>query len=230
METEVQVIGFVFPVYAFSLPKPVEAFLKEVYLPKDVFLFAVATRGGSSCQVFEEIDRILEKKGIKLNARFFLDMPNNYLTMFTPPAEVEANKILDVAETRLRDISKFISRREDSKEKDPHESYFEKNILFPILSRVYKKTNYFGMEKKFCTDSKCTGCSLCSKLCLSGKIHMEEGIPVWNQQINCYHCLSCIHYCPAQAIQLKDTKTNKIGRYHNPYITFEDIILQKLRD
>ncbi len=229
-ETGTQAIGFVFPVYAFSLPKPVEEFLKGVYLPKDVYLFAVATRGGSSCQVFEEMDRILENKGTRLNARFFMDMPNNYLTMFTPPAEAEAKEILNKAEKRLKDIAKIISEHEDSKEKDPHESYFEKNMLFPMLSSVFKKTNYFGMEKKFCTDSKCMGCSLCSKICLSGKIHMEEGTPVWSPQTACHHCLSCIHYCPVQAIQLRGTKTNKVGRYHNPHITSADIILQKLRD
>ena len=78
-EIDAETVGFIFPVHAFSLPKLVEEFIKSLSFKTDTYIFAMATRGGSCCRVFEEINKILSQKGFSLHSYSFVEMPNNYL-------------------------------------------------------------------------------------------------------------------------------------------------------
>lgn len=220
-------VGFVFPVHAFSMPGAVKEFIKSLTFDKDTYIFAIATRMGSACRVFEDMDIILGEKGAGLSAKWFVNMPNNYLTLLPLSDEKEAKKLNLEAEDELSKIAETIKEKRISHEKDPHYSFIETNVLFPILSKVYNKTNYFGLENKFYADETCSGCSLCSNLCLSSKIVMNDGKPVWQKDVKCYHCLGCIHYCPKKAIQI-NKKTKKADRYHHPQISAKQIGKQKV--
>ena len=92
IEVSGEIIGFVFPVYAFSLPLPVKQFLKRVIIPSTSYVFAIATRGGSPCRVFEDMDFILRRKGKRLDARFFIEMPSNYMLMAPHKYEPETQE------------------------------------------------------------------------------------------------------------------------------------------
>ncbi|HEX3048249.1 MAG TPA: 4Fe-4S dicluster domain-containing protein, partial [Bacillota bacterium] len=82
-------------------------------------------------------------------------------------------------------------------------------------------------ENRLYSDSKCTGCKTCEKTCLSGKIKLQEGRPIWQKDAQCTFCFACIHYCPAQAIQVGKSKTPEKGRYFHPEVTAKDIAGQK---
>jgi formate hydrogenlyase subunit 6/NADH:ubiquinone oxidoreductase subunit I len=84
----------------------------------------------------------------------------------------------------------------------------------------------------FCADSKCSGCGICEKICLSGKIKMVDEKPVWQKNVNCFFCYACLNYCPRYAVQIKSTRTFKTytaenERYSHPYATADDIEKQK---
>lgn len=219
-------VGFIFPVHAFSLPKAVEAFIKNLTFDEDTYIFAIATRMGSSCKVFQEINKILEKQKVKLSAHWFVDMPNNYLTLLPLSDEEKVLEINKEADVKLNEIATIVNEQKKCFEKDSHYSFLETNILFPMLSKVYKKTNYFGLENKFHVEDTCNNCSLCKNICLSSKIQMKDDKPYWQKDVKCYHCLACIHYCPKQAIQLSK-KTKKIGRYHHQEVSAKQIEAQK---
>lgn len=220
------VIGLVFPVHAFSMPKLVADFLASSTFDKNTYIFAVATRMGSSCQVFDDIDKILSGKGVALTARWFINMPNNYLNLL-PLSNVDQIRALNIeAAEAVTSIAANVNERKIYEEADPHYSHFERNIMFPMLNKLYTVTNYFGLENKFCADDKCINCSVCSRICPSNKIEMQNEKPVWKKDTPCYHCFACIHYCPAAAIQL-NRKTRKVGRYHHANITIDDIAGQK---
>ncbi|GAH26880.1 unnamed protein product [marine sediment metagenome] len=51
----------------------------------------------------------------------------------------------------------------------------------------------------FYADSKCTGCGICEKVCLSQKIKMINKKPVWQKNVKCYLCYACLNYCPEQS-------------------------------
>ena len=226
-EIKAETVGFIFPIHAFSLPKLVEEFIKSLSLKPDTYIFAMATRGGSCCKAFEEIDKILSQKGLRLHSYSFVEMPNNYLTLFGIPTDADINRLTAQAQKQIEQMAAIIKSRERYQPKDPHYSYAEKNILFPFLERVYKKTKFFNYGNRFYADSKCNGCSLCSKICLSGKITMNNDRPEWNKNVECLLCLACIHYCPCHAVQIRKTKTPHLGRYHHPEITAADIMAEK---
>lgn len=219
-------IGLVFPVHAFSMPTVVKAFLQQASFDKDTYIFAVATRMGSSCKVFEDINKILLEKGVRLSSKWFINMPNNYLSLLPMSNEEEVKILGEAADKKVAEISAIIKSKSFYEEVDPHYSYFEKNILFSVLNKIYTATNYFGLENKFYADDKCTNCSLCSKICLAEKIKMKDNKPIWEKDVSCYHCFACIHYCPVAAIQINN-KTKKCGRYHHFDAKSNEILEQK---
>jgi len=109
-----------------------------------------------------------------------------------------------------------------------------KTIQIPIS--ISKKFNYWMMkllwsvnEKSkpklgFILDEGCTGCGLCETLCTTHRIRMNEEKPEWTSE-DCNYCYACFNYCPAQAIGVKHY-TKKLGRYHHPEISAEDIAAQ----
>ena len=84
----------------------------------------------------------------------------------------------------------------------------------------------------FYYDEKCTGCGICERVCLAGKVQMVDDRPVWQEAISCHGCFACLNFCPEESIQVKSSwylksYTEQNGRYHHPEITFKDIAAQK---
>jgi MinD superfamily P-loop ATPase len=78
-----------------------------------------------------------------------------------------------------------------------------------------------GRDKNFHATDACIHCGLCAQVCPVANIVMEKGVPRW--QGSCQGCLACLHWCPKEAVQYKQS-TVKRGRYHHPDIKVEDII------
>ena len=62
--------------------------------------------------------------------------------------------------------------------------------------------------------SACVDCGLCEKICPTESIEISDGKAVWVNE-NCDQCFGCLHRCPNQAINFKNTTQGK-GRYVNP--------------
>ena len=82
------------------------------------------------------------------------------------------------------------------------------------------------MQIKYFTDNTFTGCGKCEKVCLTGKIKMEDSKPFCQKNVICYYCYACFNFCPEQAILVK-YYTDKKGRYHHPDVSMKDIAGQK---
>lgn len=224
------IIGLVFPVHAFSVPFPVKEFLQRVKMQSASYIFAIATRGGSPCKVFTDINRIINKKGSKLAATFNLNMPNNYIPNFELPTEEEINRLEAEMQKKLANIQAVILNKQqyyESESGSPFLLLLFKQILFPILSSLFHLTRYFNMEKGFYADNKCNGCGICQKVCPAEKIAMKDGKPEWQNGVPCTFCFACLHYCPAKAVQIKKTTTPIKGRYHHPQVNATEIARQK---
>ena len=68
IKTRGETVGFVFPTHGMIAPIPVRKFLKKVDPGSAAYLFAVATRGGTKFLGFAKLDRILKKKGRRLDS------------------------------------------------------------------------------------------------------------------------------------------------------------------
>lgn len=115
----------------------------------------------------------------------------------------------------------------DAIQADPDWSFWKGGLLFPALTAILHKTKYLHTDEKFYADESCTGCSLCSKVCLSGKIELKHGKPSWKEETDCLFCFACINYCPREAIQIRKSKSASKGRFHQPSITVHMIAQQK---
>jgi ferredoxin len=93
-----------------------------------------------------------------------------------------------------------------------------------ILSGIAYKLSYSKvpkMDKDFWVDDKCNACAICTSVCPSSNIIIENNKPVW--QGRCEQCLACIQWCPLEAIQF-GKKTPAYARYHHPQVRLSDMM------
>jgi ferredoxin len=223
IETNAETIGFVFPIYMTAIPIPVKNFIKKLDLKSAKYIFAVATRIGTTHSAFISIDKILKRKGKKLNAYFSLNMPSNDPKFnYKVPTAEEIVKLEGVVHERLDTIQSIIKNKENSRGKDINCT--SRVPFIRLLSLLVTLTDK-SKDNLYC-DSKCNGCGICEKVCPSHKVKMAGEKPEWQDNIKCYHCAACLNYCPMQAAQIK-SYTEKNGRYSHPYATADDIAMQK---
>lgn len=205
-------IGFVFPVYFGGLPQMVEKFIQNLNINKNAYIFAVANYGGSVAIAFEQIEKLLNEKGIKLSAVYEIPMPGNMWFMYYPHPKqdiidrVNAQKqvTLEVAEMIKNNTLIKVNAAQDSEQK----------------WKNYESVNPSIKDVDFWTNINCTGCGLCYKICPARNIKIVDKKPVW--QHNCEFCLACIHWCPQNSIQYKNDSLNG-ERYHNPAIKVQEL-------
>lgn len=233
IETSAETVGFVFPIHRMTIPIPVKKFLKKLNLKSASYIFAVATRAGTQHVAFVEIDNILKKQGKILNSCFSINMACNDPRDkdWHPVTKEMIENIEFEVRIRLNSIRKIIVNKENSREEyselTPAGYLLEHSLRLGLAYSEHR-----GTEDYFYSDSKCTGCGICEKVCLSGKIKMIDKKPVWQRGINCYLCYACLNYCPVHSIQIKSriylkSYTEENERYCHPYATADDIAEQK---
>ena len=231
-------IGFVFPCHGMTIPLPVKMLLEKLDIGSASYFFAVVTRGGTRFRGFKLINRLLSRSGGRLNASLIVDMPMNdpKLESFNVPDEETVRHYGKRAAEKLRVFAKIVRECRDCSESDTEGVSFTGSSLlnFVLEHLVIYATHSISpkVKKYFYADSKCTGCGICSKVCLSGKIRFEDGSPVWNSDVTCFLCYSCLNYCPAEAVQILSKKwmksyTTERGRYPHPYAGAAEIAAQK---
>ncbi len=226
-EIDADVAGFIFPVHAFTFPIPFREFFKKARLKSSTYTFAIATKGGSPSIALSEIDSVIGKNGKRLDSFFYINMPANVIFIhgLDTPEEIEEKE--NKLKIKLDVIKTAIINRIESREKDDEINFFNGKILFPVIGNfIFPK--FAERVFKWSSDSKCNGCGSCEKICLAKKIIMKNGRPEWLKKPECTFCFACINYCPVQAIQIKGTKTNTLGRYHHENISATHIAMQKL--
>jgi len=218
---ENEVIGFIYPIYAWSPPKMVIDFIQKLKFNnyKDNYIFTVATCGENIGNTIKVLDSVLRKKNLSLKSGFSISMPNNYIILGdVDTKEVENSKLIK-AEERLEYINKIIKNKKEGiyeVEKGPIP-----RLLTAIVNPLFNKMNM--STKRFYADDKCIGCGLCENVCNTNTISVK-GKPIWGKE--CTQCLACINLCPVQAIQYgKNTKSK--GRYQNSNIDIADMRIFK---
>ncbi|MDQ1275768.1 MAG: hypothetical protein QG610_1343 [Euryarchaeota archaeon] len=233
IETNAETVGFIFPIHRMTIPIPIKKFLKKFYLKSASYIFAIATRTGTRHIAFSEIDNILKKAGKRLNSYFTLTMACNDPRDkdWHPATDEEIAKMESEIQIRLNSIQKIIINRENCREEDS--DFTPAGYLLEHLVRLgMAYSEHGGTEDYFYSDSKCMGCGICEKVCLSGKIKMFDKKPTWQRDIKCYLCYACLNYCPVNSIQIKSkaymkSYTEENERYCHPYATADDIAGQK---
>jgi len=216
-----EIIGFVYPVYAWAPPRIVLDFISGLKLLdyKGQYIFSIATCGNDTGNSLKVLRKGLQKKDLVLSAGFSIRMPSNYVLMMDIDPEQLKQEKLEAAETAIDHICEAIEERRVV-------NTDELALGFPALKTalVAPLFNKFAIQpRKFFADDKCTGCGICEKVCCHENIKVN-GRPVWGNL--CSQCFACLHYCPVKAVQY-GRGTCKKGRYTNPNVKVSDMFNTK---
>ena len=186
-------LGFVFPIYWWGMPELVEEFIlrMELKVKDNCYVYGVSTFGLESHNGLKDLEKILMKKGIILQASFEVKMVDNYVVAYDVAGKEKQDAICKKAEIKIEEIVHEIMYKKQTKVTD-----LIGTTIKPIVHSFYKNTDH---RKNFYATENCIGCGLCEKECPCQAITLENGKPVWKE--NCSFCLKCIHSCPVRALQ-----------------------------
>jgi flavodoxin/Pyruvate/2-oxoacid:ferredoxin oxidoreductase delta subunit len=209
------VLGIVFPVYAFGPPKLVEEFIKTAQLGQPGYLFVVATNAGGPGNTLKYTEKLFKQKGLSVHGAFEIKMPINYITGSNPPSPEEAKTIVEAQLPKLSAISTAVA--EQKTKVASGDSMLKTALIHPIFTTFAAKQQ----AKKFSVSDQCTGCGFCEKLCPVENIRLDsDQKPSWGTA--CEFCLGCINWCPVQAIE-SGRATQGRNRYHHPDIRVQEL-------
>lgn len=203
--------GIVAPTYVYGLPKIVEDFLlscKISFEKENPHLFYISTYGTSPGCTSDFADAFLNKtSGYRFNSFYSIKMVDNFTPMFDLSDKEKVKRINENAVKETTSvINKIKGKSFDEKMRRKMPS-FVKPFTKPVYN-LMRKTSHFKVEEN------CIGCGLCERNCVESAIEIKSNKPVWVKK-HCQMCLSCLHHCPAFAIQYgKNSK--KHGQYLNP--------------
>lgn len=204
-------LGFVFPIYAWSVPEIVRSFISKLELENyaDQYVFAVFTCGTSIGTTCDDLKKCLADRGIGLKYARDLIMPENYIVMFRTDSEEKQETLFAAAEGVIGEIAEAVA------EKTEAFIITCKNPIQPISRALnYLFSKYALGTKKFRVTDNCISCEFCEKVCPVSAITMVEGKPVW-REARCAKCMACINRCPVHAIEY-GRSTRKRQRYTHP--------------
>ena len=209
-------IGFVFPSYYGELPRTVRTFVEGLNILPETDLFAAVTMGAFGQGSVKAMETLLAGKGLRLRYGAAVRMPSNYILSYDPAlfgakSERRVAAKLDKAEQKLRQMAADIF------------SGREKLETNPITAKTLYE-NIAALDSSFRVTEKCTGCGLCERVCPVENIVLVEGKPNWRH--HCEHCVACICWCPAVAIEYGE-KTERRTRYRNPQVNVAELERKK---
>lgn len=211
-----EAVGFAFPVYAWGPPEPVLDLVRRLELRGDEepYCFFVCTCGDDMGRTRNILARALRKRGIRLHAGFFLNMPDCYVALpgFDVDSDEERTGKLNRAPQIVRHIVQAVGARQRDcfEEKPGWLPAFKSYVIRPLFNR------YLITDRPFRADSRCIACGKCARACPVKNIVMQDGAPQW--QGRCTGCLACFHHCPTHALQF-GSRTKGKGQYlHDNYV------------
>lgn len=196
----------VFPVYVSGIPGFIRRFLLESSFSGTRSIYFIATAAGSSygsCPNYAAY--IAEKKGLKYMGCELIQMPQNYLPMFSPTPQEEQRHRFKNALNSIQMLALRITNEQPFTLKPA--SSFE-YALTKLTDRAFIKAA--GLFGKFSVSDTCISCGKCAAICPANNIRMQNGKPTWGKK--CVQCMACFNRCPRSAIEI-GRKTVGVERY-----------------
>lgn len=234
--SDCEVVGFVFPVYHWTMPAAAVSFVEKLEINPKAYVFVVAMPSlvcGIAC---ERLALLLREKNVRIDYGNKVHCVANYAIVYPPfPAP---RIMLPRMEKKIQQIAEEISRRQ--RRAYPRAGRFLKRRRDKVMTPYLKLQKY--ADYPFVISKDCISCGLCSKVCPCKNIVLNNGKPQF--QHHCANCMACVVSCPKRAIgydisagdrqllQSMSIKTplvkvmglpKKRKLYRNPYITTKDL-------
>ena len=193
------------PTYAWRIPKIVNGFIQKVEFIGAKNVWFVMTCGGEIGNSAKYNARVASQKGLNYMGTAQVLMPDNYIVMFKSPDKTVAKERIQNAEQKIAELAETIIKGKSFLK--PRSNLYDKFMSGAVNGLFYK---CFVKAKGFYVTDSCVSCGKCEALCPLNNIKLTDKKPVWGK--NCTHCMACISYCPAKAIEY-GKKTAKKERY-----------------
>ena len=210
-----KVIGLVYPTYSYDAPLKVKEMLGSIRFPKDAYLWVVVTCGSTPGNSIFTVRKILQQQDVEIAYSRIISMPDSSAVCFGNDAHGQAAK-LDAVPAQLEQIAGEINgrvRRLEHAGRTFSGTTVNSKLFFPIATAAVKQD---------VNTDKCIGCGICAKVCPNGNI------TVVNKKAkvgpHCTQCLSCVHFCPQQAMEIRHRPTKKENQYHHPDVKVKDLM------
>jgi ferredoxin len=206
-------VGIICPVYGFTLPNLVKAYLEKAVIRAE-YVFLIMTFGNISMAALSQMKKLLEKRGLAPDYSNEIKMVDNFLPLFEVESQLKMNKDEGI-ELKINDIVNDIKGK---KRFLANHNRFQKFVssVFSAFWENEKTVN--KRDKNFTVNDSCDGCGTCRSVCPAGNI-AGTGKPEYRHK--CEFCLACIHLCPKNAIHLKNERSEK--RFRNPHVKLSEI-------
>jgi len=186
------VIGFVFPVYHWTMPAPAVRFVQQLKINTNAYIFMVAMPsliGGIAC---ETCAGLIAEKGGTIAYGNLVHCVANYVIVYPPFPSPRL--MVPLMEHKIQRIARDIAERNER--------------AYPKAGRIIRTrrdrvmTPYLDVQKfadhPFTISGSCIGCGLCSRVCPCNNIVLLDGKPDF--QHHCAQCMACVVNCPKRAI------------------------------
>lgn len=200
---------FVFPVYAMSMPRIMNRYMRslgkagpELRRPKAAILstngrISAKWRDGHEGQALAQAERILRRLGWEVVYRDTFDYPQNITTVLSAQDEGRRAAIMAQVQPRIEAAADDLAAGHAKKR--PCRAWallvgWPFGALYRLIGR-----RVWGML--FAADERCDGCGLCAARCPAGAIKMRGGGPHGARPDWSYACERCMNLCPKKAIQ-----------------------------
>ncbi len=204
---------FVCPTYGWRMPRIVNDWITKTDFINAKKVWFILNCGDGIGNASKYNKKLSDKKHLEYKGTMQIIMPENYIALFNAPEGEEAIKIIDKAEPLIDKAIKVIFN-------DENFTKVATTIKDDLLSDVINPLFYTTIikAKPFYATDECIGCGKCANLCPLNNITLKDDKPVWSS--NCTHCMSCICYCPKQAIEYGNNAKGKV-RYNFERLNYD---------
>ncbi|GHV17221.1 (Fe-S)-binding protein [Clostridia bacterium] len=213
------IIGIIFPIYGFFLPKIVRRFIAGTKISAD-YTFAIGTYGNLPGACMRNAQKYALEHGSRIDYAESLLMVDNYLPGFEVKDQIAMLPKKNTDENLARIIADITARKKVNATASVGWRFATAAI------RLGEKAVINGKQaQRYIVNGNCIKCGICAKVCPTRNITVTEdgcsrGAVTFGD--NCEACLGCVHNCPKNAIHLKNEKSAE--RFRNPDVSLNEIV------
>ena len=206
--TDKGVYVFVCPSYMSAPARAMTDFVSWAGFPSGIKAYFIVTCAASMGITPRVASDLCADKGMQYMGAAQIEMPQNYIALFTTKQVEDNIDIIEKAEIETDRIAGII--KEGGKLQTKKIGSVEYSVTKWVRDVYYKD---FMKTTKFKATDKCIACRKCVNVCPLSNITMKDDKPSWGKK--CTHCMACINQCPADAIEYGKGTAGK-PRYKGP--------------
>jgi len=200
IEVNTPKVGFVFPVYAWGMPRIVEEFVNKIVIPKESYVFAIVTCVAIPGNTLKDLSKLLHMKGNRLQVGYVTKSGRSSLMKLNSLDKVIM--LLDTQRGKIRHfeerLPEFVNDINNKVKRSPETS----NRAASVFGSFFHKMGisaFKTIDSQFTVSEECTQCGTCVKVCPRNNIELKPDGPTFMH--NCELCHACIQWCPKFAIR-----------------------------